>query len=235
MKTTSIPIYRKAKEGKVLLAMTLDHRNGTDKAMPVCVRIGIGTLRRYFLMPGERYTLEEFSSIIKEDNRKQGRKRKEFDDFFEKMKREVKQLVGDGELSPSEFMERLRANMNGLKKEAEAKGKTIYDVWEEVLSELEDAGRLGTRNSYQVALKRFKQDMGEKVNNAAIVLQGTEAKPLSNISFRNVVVKECKIGFSSMNTEPVVLQNCHIGGQVTSAPSTASKKDKVFDKPIQNL
>ena len=168
MKTTSIPIYRKAKEGKVLLAMTLDHRNGTDKAMPVCVRIGIGTLRRYFLMPGERYTLEEFSSIIKEDNRKQGRKRKEFDDFFEKMKREVKQLVGDGELSPSEFMERLRANMNGLKKEAEAKGKTIYDVWEEVLSELEDAGRLGTRNSYQVALKRFKQDMGEKVNNAAI-------------------------------------------------------------------
>ena len=74
-----------------------------------------------------------------------------------------------------------------------------------------------------------------KVNNAAIVLQGTEAKPLSNISFRNVVVKECKIGFSSMNTEPVVLQNCHIGGQVTSAPSTASKKDKVFDKPIQNL
>ena len=74
-----------------------------------------------------------------------------------------------------------------------------------------------------------------KVNNAAIVLQGTEAKPLRNISFRNVVVKECKIGFSSMNTEPVVLQNCHIGGQVTSAPSTASKKDKVFDKPIQNL
>ena len=69
-----------------------------------------------------------------------------------------------------------------------------------------------------------------KVNNAAIVLQGTEAKPLRNISFSNVVVKDCHIGFSSMNTEPVLLQNCHIGGQVTSAPSTASQKDKVFDR-----
>ena len=58
--------------------------------------------------------------------------------------------------------------MDGLKKDTEVKGKTIYDVWEEVLSELEDAGRLGTRNSYQVALKRFKQDMGDKVNNASI-------------------------------------------------------------------
>lgn len=116
MKTTSIPIYRKAKEGKVLLAMTLDHRNGTSKEMSVCVRVGIGTLRRYILMPGERYMLDEFASIIKEDNRKQGRKRKEFDDFFEKTKREVKRLIEEENLSPTDFMERLRANMDGLKK-----------------------------------------------------------------------------------------------------------------------
>ena len=83
MKTTSIPIYRRVKEGKVLMAMTLDHRNGTDKAMPVCIRVAIGTLRRYFLMPGERYTLEEFSKIINGDNRRQGPKRKEFRDDIE--------------------------------------------------------------------------------------------------------------------------------------------------------
>lgn len=168
MKKTSIPIYRRAKEGKVLLAMTLDHRNGTDKAMPVCIRVGIGTLRRYFLMPGERHTLEEFASIINEDNRKQGRKRKEFDDYFEKVKREVKKLIGNAEVSPSEFMEILRDNMNGIKKADKAKGATIYSVWENLLKELEDSGRIGTRNSYLIALKRFKQDMGEKVNNASV-------------------------------------------------------------------
>ena len=139
MSKTSIPIYRRAKEGKVLLALTLDHRNGTDKAMPVCIRIAIGTLRRYFLMPGERYTLEEFFSIVNGDNRKQGPKRKEFDDFFEKVKMEAKKLVGDTNLSPLEFMEALRTNVDGLKKEEEAKGMTIYDVWEQLLKELETA------------------------------------------------------------------------------------------------
>ena len=168
MSKTSIPIYRRVKEGKVLLALTLDHRNGKDKAMPVCIRIAIGTLRRYFLMPGERYTLEEFSSIVNGDNRKQGPKRKEFDDFFEKVKMEAKKLVGDTNLSPLEFMEALRTNVDGLKKEEEAKGMTIYDVWEQLLKELEDANRIGTRNSYRDAFKRFKTDMGEKVSNTSI-------------------------------------------------------------------
>ncbi len=168
MNKTSIPIYRRAKEGKVLLTLTLDHRNGKDKAMPVCIRIAIGTLRRYYLMPGERYTLEEFSSIVNEDNRRQGPKRKEFDDFFEKVKMETKKLVGDTTLSPLEFMEALRTNVDGLKKEEEAKGMTIYDVWEQLLKELEDANRIGTRNNYRDALKRFKADMGDKVTNSVI-------------------------------------------------------------------
>jgi polygalacturonase len=69
-----------------------------------------------------------------------------------------------------------------------------------------------------------------KVRKAAIVLQGTEAKPLRGISFRNVVVKACEVGFSSMNTEPVVLQNCHLGGEVTSAPTQVTKQDKIFER-----
>ena len=168
MSNTSIPTYRRAKEGKVLLTMTLDHRNGTDKEMPVCVRVGIGTLRRYFLMPGERYVLEEFASIINADNRKQGSKRKEFDDFFEKINREVKKLIDEGDFSSTEFMEKLRSNVNGLKEDEEAKGMTIYDVWEQLLKELEDANRIGTRKSYLDSFKRFKNDMGEKVPNSSI-------------------------------------------------------------------
>ena len=168
MNKTSIPTYRRAKEGKVLLTMTLDHRNGSDKEMPVCVRVGIGTLRRYFLMPSERYALEEFASIINAGNRKQGPKRKEFDDFFEKIKREVKKLTDEGEFSSTEFMEKLKAKINGLKEEEEAKGMTIYDVWEQLLKELEEANRIGTRKSYLDSYKRFKNDMGDKVSNSSI-------------------------------------------------------------------
>lgn len=68
----------------------------------------------------------------------------------------------------------------------------------------------------------------EKASNAAIVLQGTEAKPLRNISFNNVNVGECKIGFSSVNTEPVILTNCNLGGTVNSAPSQAAHKDNLW-------
>ena len=212
MKTTSIPTYRRVKEGKVLLVMTLDHRNGTEKAMPVCVRVGIGTLRRYFLMPDERYTLDEFTSIINEGNRKQGPKRKEFDDFFEKVKKEVKGLIGDTSLSPTEFMEQLRTNMNGLKEEEALKGKTIYDVWQTVLNELAEEGRLGTYKSYLNSLNRFKTDMGEKTPNSSINQQlvdrwvakmqkPKEGKPMSSTTigiylraFRVVVRRAVSMG-----------------------------------------
>lgn len=69
-----------------------------------------------------------------------------------------------------------------------------------------------------------------KANNAAIVLQGTEAKPLTDITFKELNVGECKIGFSSMNTQPVVLQNCNLGGSVTGAPSQVTKSDNLFDR-----
>ena len=167
-KTSTTTIYKSTKEGKVRLTMTLDPRKGTDKDMPVCVRVRIGNLQRYFIMPEERYTAEEFASIINEDNRKQGKKRKEFDDFFDRIKRETKRLVEDGEFSPLELLEKITAKINGLKEEEEAKGMTIYDVWEQLLKELEDANRIGTRKSYLDSLKRFRKDMGEKAPNSSI-------------------------------------------------------------------
>ena len=162
------PIYKSTKDGKVRITMTLDPRKGTEGEMPVCVRVRIVNLQRYFLMPNERYTSEEFASIINEDNRKQGRKRKAFDDFFDKIHREIKILLDKGELESSEFLETLTKRINGIKETKKTKNKTIYDVWEGLLQELTDANRIGTRNSYQIALKRFRQDMGDKVNNASI-------------------------------------------------------------------
>lgn len=61
----------------------------------------------------------------------------------------------------------------------------------------------------------------EEASSAAIVLQGTEAKPLHDISFRNVNVGKASTGFSSMNTLDIILQNCNIGGTATGAPSQA--------------
>lgn len=69
-----------------------------------------------------------------------------------------------------------------------------------------------------------------KARNAAIVLQGTEPKPLQDVTFKNVNVGECRVGFSSMNTLPVVLQNCNLGGTVNSAPTQVTKNDKIFEK-----
>ena len=116
MKTTTTPIYKSTKDGKVRITMTLDPRKGTEREMPVCVRVRIVNLQRYFLMPNERYTSEEFASIINEDNRKQGRRRKIFDYFFDTIHRAIKDLLGKGELEPSEFLELLTNRINGIKK-----------------------------------------------------------------------------------------------------------------------
>lgn len=63
---------------------------------------------------------------------------------------------------------------------------------------------------------------------AAIVLQGTEQKPLRNITFTNVVADSCRVGFTSEHTLPVLLQNCHLGGVVSAIPTQASNKDNLW-------
>lgn len=70
----------------------------------------------------------------------------------------------------------------------------------------------------------------KKASNAAILLQGTVAKPLRNISFENVSVGECKIGFTSVNTLDVVMRNCELGGTANTIPSQVTEKDKIFER-----
>lgn len=70
-----------------------------------------------------------------------------------------------------------------------------------------------------------------RANNAAIVLQGTAAKPLKRLSFERIDVGECMIGFSSTNAPDVTLSDCNLGGTVNSAPSQVSKHDKLFSRP----
>lgn len=69
-----------------------------------------------------------------------------------------------------------------------------------------------------------------KARNAAIVVQGTAALPVFNLSFDRVEVDEAKVGFSSVNTLDVILRNCHLGGRIDGAPSQVTKKDGLFDQ-----
>ncbi len=63
---------------------------------------------------------------------------------------------------------------------------------------------------------------------AAIVLQGTKAQPIRNVSFENVNADKATIGLSFSNTEAVLLKDCNLGGYVGTPPSTASAKDNLF-------
>lgn len=73
---------------------------------------------------------------------------------------------------------------------------------------------------------------GLKCNNvsaAALVLQGTEAKPVTNVSFDNIEVKNAKTGISFENVMGVNMGECSIGGKV-GTPTQVTSKDKVFER-----
>ena len=66
-----------------------------------------------------------------------------------------------------------------------------------------------------------------KARIGGIILQGTEAKPVSNVTFRNVDIKEVKNALSMDNTESVVFSSCHLGGKA-GVPTQVTAKDNIF-------
>lgn len=68
-----------------------------------------------------------------------------------------------------------------------------------------------------------------KASQAALVLQGTKQKPISNVFFDNISVGEAKIGISFSDTRNVTVGDCHIGGSV-DVPTQVSHKDNIFGR-----
>ncbi|MDE6479426.1 MAG: glycoside hydrolase family 28 protein [Muribaculaceae bacterium] len=68
-----------------------------------------------------------------------------------------------------------------------------------------------------------------KASQAALVLQGTKQKPISNVIFDNVNVGEAKIGVSFSDTKNVLVGECHIGGTV-DVPTQVTSKDNIFGR-----
>ncbi len=66
-----------------------------------------------------------------------------------------------------------------------------------------------------------------KARAAALVLQGTEAKPIRNVVFSNVEVGEVLNAVSFDNTEAVTMQDCHLGGHA-GVPTQVTAKDNLF-------
>ncbi len=64
---------------------------------------------------------------------------------------------------------------------------------------------------------------------AALVLQGTKDKPITNVVFDNISVGEAKIGVSFSDTRNVQVGECHIGGSV-DIPTQISSKDNIFNR-----
>lgn len=62
---------------------------------------------------------------------------------------------------------------------------------------------------------------------AGIVLQGTQAKPIHGVTFRNITIGEVKNALSIDNAKDVVFEDCHIGGKA-GVPTQASAKDNLF-------
>jgi len=66
-----------------------------------------------------------------------------------------------------------------------------------------------------------------KASNAGLVLQGTTAKPISNVTLSNIEIGEAKNAISFDNTNSVEMHNCHIGGHA-GVPTQVSSKDNIF-------
>ncbi|MDE6370384.1 MAG: glycoside hydrolase family 28 protein [Duncaniella sp.] len=69
----------------------------------------------------------------------------------------------------------------------------------------------------------------KRASAAALVLQGTTAKPVTDVTFRNVEVGEARIGLSFSDTRGVSVNDCHIGGTV-DIPTQVTAADKIFDR-----
>lgn len=68
-----------------------------------------------------------------------------------------------------------------------------------------------------------------KAHAAGIVLQGTEKKPITNVTFKGVDITDVKNALSMDNAEGVMFKDCHLGGRA-GVPTQVTSKDKIFEK-----
>ncbi len=92
----------------------------------------------------------------------------------------------------------------------------------------------GLDNSHFSAIENIHVDSlsANKVNGTGLILQGTKKQPLRNLTFRRLIADQVTHGISIDNTEPVLIEDSHLGEPV-GIPSQVSAADKIFDQNNQ--
>ena len=87
----------------------------------------------------------------------------------------------------------------------------------------------GLNNNHFTEIKNIQVNglKCRKARKAGLVLQGTTAMPIKNVTFENVNIGEVKTALSFSDTRNVQVNNCNLGGHV-GVPSTAHAKDNLF-------
>lgn len=67
------------------------------------------------------------------------------------------------------------------------------------------------------------------VSGTALVIQGTSALPVSDVTFHRVNVKRCAAGLSFTDTTPVMLSDCSLGASI-DVPTQITPADRIFDR-----
>ena len=92
----------------------------------------------------------------------------------------------------------------------------------------------GMGNTHYSTIENLHVDslMARNVTGTALVLQGTPQRPIRNVSFSHIDVKQASRGISFEFTDPVLMSDCFIGPKV-DVPSVASASDHIFEKNDQ--
>ncbi|MBO7234437.1 MAG: glycoside hydrolase family 28 protein [Paludibacteraceae bacterium] len=89
----------------------------------------------------------------------------------------------------------------------------------------------GLENHYFTKVENIYLDgiSCQRVNKAALVLQGTIKEPIRNVIFKNIEIESAPNAISFDHTESVSLENIHIGGKA-GVPTQVSQKDNLFGR-----
>ena len=154
-----MPVFKQWQNGNVFVSITLDTRKGKEGELRVVGRVAFDRKQVYISL-GKTYTIEKFQKVITARNN--------YADDRASMEKQYNELIAVVE---DIYNKRSMFSLEALKERYSQKTsdkKTIYEVWDDIISEYRNSNRIGTADAYQQAKNRFVKDMGEHIGVPAI-------------------------------------------------------------------
>lgn len=156
---SKLPVFKQWQNGNVFVSITLDTRKGKEGELRVVGRVAFDRKQVYISL-GKTYTIEKFQKVITARNN--------YADDRASMEKQYNELIAVVE---DIYNKRSMFSLEALKERYSQKTsdkKTIYEVWDDIISEYRNSNRIGTADAYQQAKNRFVKDMGEHIGVPAI-------------------------------------------------------------------